>query len=553
MRCSKTLLASGLILALGAVSSAQEVIPQHILLEDMAVGSPLDTDAENSRDIVIANFDGSGDGSLDIYVANLDQTNSLYLNNGTGVFTKSAIAGPAVTDVFNSRGLATADIDLDGDIDIFVANSLGQANNLYINQGGDQLGTTGTFLEAADDGSGINTDLANSRHAVFFNANADAFPDLFVTNFNGQDNFLYLNDGDGTFTKQVAGDAVSDGGVSYDVSVGNIDGDGDIDLFVTNHDGVLGGSGTANFLYTNDGTGVFTRVVDATNDATTDVHNSLGCAFGDFNNDGDLDLYVANDEGEKNNFYTNDGTGKFTAIVVGPLVEDMGNSISARFFDIDGRFKEDLFVANRITGVAPIESNGLYMNNGRGGGFGMSEQGFGPLEPMVGELGDTYGFAFGDLDGDSLVDIAEANFGSVNRIYRNLGRQWDAINSDPGMTQDTWIRGSNGRPILGGSGTLEGGTPVSLGITDGPSSGFANIYVGLSTSFAPFKGGIFVPAPDFAIAGFPLDLGGDGTLPGVMPGLPPGLTFFTQAWMPDPAAVTGLGATATNGLSLTTP
>jgi hypothetical protein len=547
MRSSKTFLAFGLILALGASSSAQEVIPQHILLEDMAVGSPLDSDAENSRDIRIANFDGSGDGSLDIYVANLDQTNSLYLNNGTGVFTKSAIAGPAVTDVFNSRGIALADVEPDGDMDIFVANSAAQANNLYLNDG---FGVF-TAVVAGD----IVTDIANSRHAVFFNANGDAAPDLFVANFNGQDNFLYLNDNNGTgsFTKQLVGDAVSDGGISYDVAIGNIDGDADIDLFVTNHDGVLGGLGSANFLYTNDGTGVFTRVVDPTNDATTDIHNSLGCDFADFNNDGDLDLYVANDEGEKNNFYTNDGTGKFTAIVVGPLVEDMGNSISARFFDIDGRYKEDLFVANRITGVAPVESNCLFMNNGRGGGFGMADQGFGPLEPMVGELGDTYGFAFGDLDGDSLVDIAVANFGSVNTVYRNLGRQWDAINSNPGLTQDTWILGSNGRPILGGSGTLEGGTPVSIGITDGPSAGFANVYVGLGTIFAPFKGGVFVPSPDFAINGFPLDLSGDGTLPGVMPALPPGLTFFTQAWMADPLATTGLGATATNGLSLTTP
>jgi hypothetical protein len=193
------------------------------------------------------------------------------------------------------------------------------------------------------------------------------------------------------------------------------------------------------------------------------------------------------------------------------------------------------------------------MNNGRGGGFGMTGQGFGPLEPLVGDVGDTYGFAFGDLDGDLEIDIAVANFGSVNRVYRNLGRQWEFLESDPGTAADTHILGSNGRPYLNGFGTLETGTPVSLGITDGPSAGSANIYLGLSTIFAPFKGGVFVPAPDFAILGFPLDLSGSGTLPGLMPPLPSGVTFFAQAWMADPAAFTGQGATATNGVSMTTP
>jgi hypothetical protein len=445
--------------------------------------------------------------------------------------------------------VSLADVEPDGDIDIFVCNSSGQANNLYLNDG------SGVFTSVAV--GDIVTDLANSRHSVFFDANGNGRPDLFVANFNGQDNFLYLNNADhtGTFTKvtDVTNDAVHDGGISYDVDVADIDGDTDLDMYVANHGGVLGGAGSVNFLYTNDGAGKFSLADDLTNDAVTDVSNSLGVAFADFDSDGAIDLYVANDENEKNNFYTNDGTGKFTAILVGPLVEDMGNSIAAAFFDIDGRFKEDLFVANRITGVAAIEANGLYMNNGRGGGFGMAAQGFGPLEPVDGDLGDSYAFAFGDLDGDQLADIAVANFGSVNMIYRNLGRQWDKLDADPITTDMTSILGLNGRPALGGAGTLEGGTPILITIDDGPVFGFANLYIGLSTIFAPFKGGVFVPAPDLAILALPLDGHGKATLSGGMPSLPGGLSFFTQAWMADPTASTGLGVTATNGLSMTTP
>jgi hypothetical protein len=518
-------------LCLSAAPTLAQVYPAHILLDDLPAGIPITTDAEFSRDILFADFDGQL--GLDVLIANLDQDNSLYFNNGDGTFSRYTSATDAVShDGGNSRGLAVADLEPDGDLDIFVCNSSMQLNFLYTNNG------DGTFTKVTT--GAVATDIANSRHARFFDANGDDYPDLFVANFNGQDNQLYLNraDGSGVLDKVVdaLNDAVHDGGVSYDCTVADIDGDNDMDLFVSNHDGVPGGLGTVNFLYKNDGHGRFTRVLGRP--IATDVAKSLGCAFGDYDNDGDADLYVANDELTKNNLYENDGDGNFTPITTGPLVQGSLDSISCAWFDVDGRNGDDLFVSNRHFGM-----NQLFMNNGRGGGFGLDRQPFGPL---VGDGGDSYGFAFGDLDGDSLPDVGVANLGRKNAYYRNDGPQW--------VNEGSALNGSQGKPTLNGAGTLMPLTLVSMMVELGPSDSQAFLVVGFSAVFQPFKGGVMVPDLLAPSRIFPVSLNhlGRGEAAGRFPdAFPSGLTLFAQAWMPDGAAVAGWSSS--NALSMTTP
>lgn len=528
MRSFSSFIASGVLLALG--SAAAQQIPPHLLIEGLPAGIA-GSDIENSRDIAVADF--NGDTFLDVFVVNLNEDNSLYFGDGQGGFTKDISINPLVHDGSrNSRGVAVGDIDGDNDIDVFVANSSGQPNLLYRNNG------NGFFTRITT--GQVVTETDNSRHAVFFDMDGDLDLDLFVVNFNGQDNDLYRNDGAGNFTKvsDLGNDAVNDGGISYDCIVADIDGDLDLDLFVTNHGGVSGGVGSVNFLYRNDGNGGFTRVTDPTNAAVTDVANSLGCSFGDTDGDGDMDLFVANDELDPNNFYRNDGTGKFTPFGAGPLTSNVGNSISCEFYDVDGLNGPDLFVANRSG-----EGNWLFMNNGRGGAGGFDAQPFGPFEPGPGEVGESYGFAFGDFDSDGDDEIVVANTTGTNRFYDNDGSQW----SDFGKG----VAGIGGVPTLGGSGTLEAGTWVIVDIDQGPPGGISFLFVGFSTINAPFMGGVMVPAPVMQLGPLPLDGTGGVTLFGIMPTIPGGFSFVMQAWMPDAAAIAG--ASATNALQLITP
>lgn len=110
---------------------------------------------------------------------------------------------------------------------------------------------------------------------------------------------------DATFTKITIGPVVNDHGDSTGTAWGDYDGDGNLDLFVSNFETPL------NFLYHNNGDGNFTRITSGK--IVTDGGNSTGCAWGDFDNDGFLDLFVANN-GENNFLYHNNRDGTFTKV-----------------------------------------------------------------------------------------------------------------------------------------------------------------------------------------------------------------------------------------------
>jgi len=109
----------------------------------------------------------------------------------------------------------------------------------------------------------------------------------------------------------------------------------------------------------------------------------------------------------------------------------------------------------------------------------------------------------------------------------------------------------SGTPTLGGTGTLEPSSWVILDIDNGPPAGMGILFVGFGTLYAPFMGGVMVPAPVMQLGGLPLDGTGSLTLFGIMPNLPSNFAFVLQAWMPDGAAISG--ASATNALQLIVP
>ncbi|HSG98980.1 MAG TPA: FG-GAP-like repeat-containing protein, partial [candidate division Zixibacteria bacterium] len=120
----------------------------------------------------------------------------------------------------------------------------------------------------------------------------------------GQNNDFYTNNGDGTFTEVLLGELVNDGGASQSVAWADFDNDADLDLLVTNGFGTIA---DVNFLYWNNGDGTFTRELSGA--LVTDPGWALGCATGDFDKDGDLDIAIGKGLGdtENNALYFNDG------------------------------------------------------------------------------------------------------------------------------------------------------------------------------------------------------------------------------------------------------
>jgi hypothetical protein len=154
-----------------------------------------------------------------------------------------------------------------------------------------------------------------------------------------------------------SGDVVNDGGISAGVAWGDFDNDGVVDLFVANW------QNQRNFLYRNAGDATFTKILegDIVNDVAHYDPYSSGPCWGDFNNDGFLDMFVANQRDRNNFLYMNNGDGTFTKITDDPVVTDGGASFSSAWGDYDNDGYLDLFVANAFN-----QDNFLYRNKGDG-------------------------------------------------------------------------------------------------------------------------------------------------------------------------------------------
>gem|GEM_PF-5662404 len=287
-----------------------------------------------------ADFDNDGDldfaASLDMYLSR---------NNDGETFTLQNNAGIGLTPLNNLGDVAWIDYNQDGLLDMWAPNGSSPYAYMFRNDG------DGTFTAVEGDTIGLSADT-NGETTIAADYDGDGCTDIL---YRGSSVYLWRNDGDGTFTNTtaVAGISLAGAGGGYNgTAFGDFDNDGDLDLY--------GGQAGSNKLYRNDGDGTFTDITVDAGVAGTAL-TTKGVAWGDYDNDGDLDLYVSQ-EGGANQFFNNNGDGTFTDAAGELGLNDSSNSYGAVWADYDLDGDVDLFVGN-AGGASKLYRNNLDDSN----------------------------------------------------------------------------------------------------------------------------------------------------------------------------------------------
>jgi hypothetical protein len=399
-------------------------------------------------------FDYDQDGDLDLYILNGSRVvgfgdkdhprNAMYRNDGSQFTDVTQVAG--LGDTGWGMGCAVADYDNDGDRDIYITNYGG--NVLYANQG------DGTFMDVTE--SAAVGDDGFSTGCAFFDYNGDGFLDLYVANYvdfkhfiettpdksynwkglrvhfgprgmRGGADILYRNNGDGTFSDATLEAKVVDHDKLYGMGVisGDYDNDGDQDIFVANDTG-------PNYLYQNQGDGTFAEVASMLGAAYNESGESQGCmgiAYGDYDNDGYQDILVTNFWEQTNTLYHNDaGTFFSDRSFDAGVGEESFRFLAwgAEFFDYDNDGDKDLFVANGHLFPQLDRAN-------LGVSYAQTNQLFENLEDgrfneVSQDSGEGLGIkkvsrgaSFGDYDNDGDLDLFVLNLNDLPTLLRNEG------------------------------------------------------------------------------------------------------------------------------------
>jgi len=286
--------------------------------------------AGESKGAAAADYDNDGD--QDLVVADWGGENPLYRNDA-GAFTNvTAVAGLG-GDLLYSTGVAWCDFDLDGDLDLYVANrgltEIGEPNRLYENQ------NDGTFVEV-----GAALGVGSQRmtfQPLWCDYDRDGDSDLYLANDRDTVNELFRNDG-GTFTdvSVAAGADLSMDGMGNDA--GDVNADGFPDFYVTN-------TQQGNRCLVNQQDGTFVESAGPLGIAVYEV--GWGACFLDVDLDGDEDLYEVNLFHTPNKLFVNDGPGAWSDQSAAAGVEGNAQSYGCTVADFDGDGDLDLFTSNR--------------------------------------------------------------------------------------------------------------------------------------------------------------------------------------------------------------
>ncbi len=343
--------------------------------------------------MAVADYDNDGDD--DLFVTNYGE-NVLYRNEGDGTFRD--VTGRAMPPLPRSPMFSTSaaflDYDRDGHLDLYVC-------------------------------AYVEFDFETNKRCTRDGIQSYCGPDI----YDGAADLLYRNNGDGTFSdvSSEAGIANPDG-KGLGVVGGDYDGDGWTDIFVAN-------DLTPDFLYRNNGDGTFTDMALLAGVAYGEdgvARAGMGVDFGDYDRNGTPDIYVTNFSLEPNSLHRNNGNGTFTETTFGagvgnPTLLSLGFGTAFKDFDHDGWL--DIFAANghvidNISLFDPTvtyaQANQLFRNGGNGVFTDVSAGAGAPFQVERVHRGA----AFGDVDNDGDVDILVTTVNDVPLLLRNDGNEW---------------------------------------------------------------------------------------------------------------------------------
>ncbi|RKU38609.1 hypothetical protein C6496_05960 [Candidatus Poribacteria bacterium] len=394
-------------------------------------------------------FDYDNDGDLDIYLvngaiqtdspSNQAQPNTLYRNNGDATFT-DVTKETGVGSTAYGVGATVGDYDNDGDLDLYVTN-FGE-DQLYQNNGNGTFsdittqagvgnrnwGTSSAFADVDNDG---HLDLYVANYAVYTPESDIRCEERGVHVYCGPHAYppvhdtFYKNNGDSTFTdaSHIYQSPNLHPQHGLGVTFGDYDNDGDIDLYVANDQ-------DPNFLFQNNGNDNFLELALISGVCYNDMGKEeagMGTDFGDYDNDGRLDLTVSNYQTETNTVYRNhDGT-FFTDNTIASGIAEVTHGYlgwGIRFFDYDNDGHQDIFVANghlmdNITAlekhVSYPQKNLLFKNIGDGTFVNVTSETDGLTLKKV-----SRGAAIGDYDNDGDLDILVTNCNQRPDLLQNV-------------------------------------------------------------------------------------------------------------------------------------
>ena len=342
-----------------------------------------------SEGIAVGDF--NNDGYDDFYVSSIESRNSLYQNNGDGTFNEVAEnLGLALGEDIPTNVATWGDINNDGWLDLYVGNRA-LPDLLFLNLG--YVDGEVSFQEIS-----FEAGIYQPKHPKSVNmadVNNDGFLDIYISNF-ASENALYLNNQNNTFTNYIFASGALDDGEAMGTVFFDYDKDGDVDLYLV-HD-----SYEPNLLYQNDGTGSFTEVGAAAGVNTESF--GMGVDIGDVNNDGWMDIYVANFG--KNFLLLNNTDGTFSDISENSDVADLGMGWGSNFLDYNMDGLMDIYVTNTAFVAQNGAANILYTNLGN-----LSFEKKQDDTPICSKM-ESYGAACLDYDLDGNLDVLVANRGA---------------------------------------------------------------------------------------------------------------------------------------------
>ena len=384
--------------------------------------------AEMGGGLSAADFDR--DGLIDLYFVGGDGApNALYRNDGNNQFSDVA-NGLGLDATHLGSGPAFADIDGDGDLDLFVGSVENHPKYLFRNDGNQFTNVLAN--------SGIVLRAENTISAGFSDYDMDGDLDLFLAHWGNDPQpdteTLWQNNGDGTFTSAsipsgIADQLITQTGLpglfdyTFAPMLSDIDRDGDPDI-------LFASDFTTSKIFLNNGDATFTDITDRN---VVKDRNGMGSAAGDYDNDGDMDWFVTSifetsqgaDPNIGNRLYRNDGNGVFTDVTDAAGVADGGWGWGVCFEDFDNDGDLDIFHVNGWEQIDPRDAGGpndftfdqiRYFESQGDGTFVEAAQGAGLID-----TGQGRGVACFDSDRDGDLDLVITNNQPVKSvvIYRN--------------------------------------------------------------------------------------------------------------------------------------